>query len=194
MENQTHTESVEAVIGHPVGVRAATPTQLRLAREHKERMERIRAAALRQSASKMAIFEQPRPAPVVVVPEPEPVKAPPSIDKQMTDAWRILNKHITVRDIQRLTAKHFGILLTELLSNRRAVRIVRPRQVAVWLACKFTSRSLPELGRDFGGKDHTTILHARRKIQHLIDTADDIAHHCEALCEEVGKLQEAGLA
>jgi chromosomal replication initiator protein len=74
-------------------------------------------------------------------------------------------KRVRVEDIQRIVARHFNVPRSDLLSNRRTRTIVRPRQVAMYLAKTLTPRSLPEIGRRFGGRDHTTVLHAVRKIE-----------------------------
>jgi chromosomal replication initiator protein len=80
-------------------------------------------------------------------------------------------KRITVDDIQKATAEHFGMKQADLISERRNRSIARPRQAAMWLAKQLTTRSLPDIGRRFGGRDHTTVLHAVRRIEAL--RADD---------------------
>lgn len=76
-------------------------------------------------------------------------------------------KRVKIDDILRIVAKHYGVQRGDLLSSRRNQSIVRPRQVGMYLAKTLTSRSLPEIGRRFGGRDHTTVLHAIRKIDQL---------------------------
>ena len=76
-------------------------------------------------------------------------------------------KRITVDDIQKATAEHFGLKQADLLSERRTRAIARPRQAAMYLAKQLTTRSLPDIGRRFGGRDHTTVLHAVRRIEAL---------------------------
>lgn len=76
----------------------------------------------------------------------------------------------TIVEIQRRTAKHFGIRLADMTSKRRLRRIARPRQVAMALAYEICGRSLPVIGREFGGRDHTTVLHAVRKVAELSAT------------------------
>jgi chromosomal replication initiation ATPase DnaA len=77
--------------------------------------------------------------------------------------------------IQEIVARHFGISMTDFLSERRTKNIVLPRQIAMYLAKLLTRRSLPEIGRLFGGRDHTTVLHAVRKITALIDIDMEVA-------------------
>lgn len=76
-------------------------------------------------------------------------------------------RKITIEEIQRKTAEFYKLDLKDLHSPRRARRVARPRQVAMFLARELTSRSLPEIGRRFGGRDHTTVLHACRRIEEL---------------------------
>jgi chromosomal replication initiator protein len=82
-------------------------------------------------------------------------------------------KRIKIEDIQRVVARQYNVSRADLLSSRRTANVVRPRQVAMYLAKTLTLRSLPEIGRRFGGRDHTTVLHAVRKIEGLV--AKDIS-------------------
>lgn len=82
-------------------------------------------------------------------------------------------KRVRIEDIQRIVARHYSLSKQDLLSSRRIRAIVKPRQVAMYLAKSLTLRSLPEIGRRFGGRDHTTVLHAVRKIEACL--ADDNA-------------------
>ncbi len=76
-------------------------------------------------------------------------------------------KRVKIDDILRIVSKHYGVQRGDLLSSRRNQSIVRPRQIGMYLAKTLTARSLPEIGRRFGGRDHTTVLHAIRKIENL---------------------------
>ncbi len=82
-------------------------------------------------------------------------------------------RKVKIEDIQRLVASHYNISKSDILSSRRTATVVRPRQIAMFLSKALTLRSLPEIGRRFGGRDHTTVLHAVRKIESLsgLDTA-----------------------
>ena len=82
-------------------------------------------------------------------------------------------RRVKIEDIQRVVARQYNVSRSDLLSSRRTANVVRPRQVAMYLAKTLTLRSLPEIGRRFGGRDHTTVLHAVRKIEALV--AKDIA-------------------
>jgi chromosomal replication initiator protein len=90
-------------------------------------------------------------------------------------------KRVRIEDIQRIVARHYNVSKTELLSNRRTRTIVKPRQVAMYLAKVMTPRSLPEIGRRFGGRDHTTVLHAVRKIEGLSGADNTLAQELELL-------------
>ncbi len=76
-------------------------------------------------------------------------------------------KRVKIEDIQKLVASHYSVSRADILSSRRTAVVVKPRQVAMFLAKTLTMRSLPEIGRRFGGRDHTTVLHAVRKIEAL---------------------------
>jgi chromosomal replication initiator protein len=80
-----------------------------------------------------------------------------------------------------VVAKQYNVSRADLLSSRRTANVVRPRQVAMYLAKTLTLRSLPEIGRRFGGRDHTTVLHAVRKIENLVHTDAALAEEIELL-------------
>jgi len=90
-------------------------------------------------------------------------------------------RRVRIEDIQRIVARHYNVSKTELLSNRRTRSIVKPRQVAMYLAKVLTPRSLPEIGRRFGGRDHTTVLHAVRKIEGMSGDDKQLAQEIELL-------------
>jgi chromosomal replication initiator protein len=90
-------------------------------------------------------------------------------------------KRVKIEDIQRVVARQYNVSRSDLLSSRRTANVVRPRQVAMYLAKTLTLRSLPEIGRRFGGRDHTTVLHAVRKIETLIGSDTALADEVDAL-------------
>jgi chromosomal replication initiator protein len=94
-------------------------------------------------------------------------------------------KRIKIEDIQRVVARQYNVSRSDLLSSRRTANVVRPRQVAMYLAKTLTLRSLPEIGRRFGGRDHTTVLHAVRKIIALMERDADLAQQAELLKQEL---------
>jgi len=83
------------------------------------------------------------------------------------DILRANDRRVTIEEIQKKVAEHFDIRMADMHSARRARAIARPRQVAMYLAKQLTSRSLPEIGRKFGGRDHTTVMHAVKKVEEL---------------------------
>jgi chromosomal replication initiator protein DnaA len=90
-------------------------------------------------------------------------------------------KRVRIEDIQRVVSRHYNVSRQELVSNRRTRVIVKPRQIAMYLAKTMTPRSFPEIGRRFGGRDHTTVLHAVRKIEELIASDTKLGHEIELL-------------
>src|SRR5258708_4437228 len=90
-------------------------------------------------------------------------------------------KRVKIEDIQRTVARQYDVSRSDLLSARRTANVVRPRQIAMYLAKTLTLRSLPEIGRRFGGRDHTTVLHAVRKIENLVKINPTIAEEIELL-------------
>ncbi len=86
----------------------------------------------------------------------------------LQDLLRANERRVTIDEIQKQVAEHFNIKMAEMTSARRARIVARPRQVAMYLAKQLTQRSLPEIGRKFGGRDHTTVMHACRKIEELL--------------------------
>ena len=92
----------------------------------------------------------------------------------LRDLLMLQAKLITIDNIQRTVAEYYKIKMADILSKRRSRSIARPRQVAMALAKELTRHSLPEIGDAFGGRDHTTVLHACRKIKELMETTLDI--------------------
>jgi chromosomal replication initiator protein len=90
-------------------------------------------------------------------------------------------KKVKIEDIQKLVATHFNVSRADILSSRRTANVVRPRQIAMYLAKTLTLRSLPEIGRRFGGRDHTTVLHAVRKVDDLLTRDDSLREDVELL-------------
>jgi chromosomal replication initiator protein len=86
-----------------------------------------------------------------------------------------------IEDIQRTVARQYNVSRADLLSSRRTANVVRPRQIAMYLAKTLTLRSLPEIGRRFGGRDHTTVLHAVRKIGSLVGNDNVLAEEIDLL-------------
>lgn len=94
-------------------------------------------------------------------------------------------RRITVDEIQKTVAEHFNLKQADLLSERRTRSVARPRQIAMYLCKQHTTRSYPDIGRRFGGRDHTTVLHGVRKIEELMPQDDQIARDVEALTRKL---------
>ncbi|MDZ4363189.1 chromosomal replication initiator protein DnaA [Brevundimonas sp.] len=95
------------------------------------------------------------------------------------------DRRITVDEIQKTVADHFSLKQADLLSERRTRAVARPRQIAMWLCKQHTTRSYPDIGRRFGGRDHTTVLHGVRKVEELMAADDQIARDVEALTRKL---------
>jgi chromosomal replication initiator protein len=104
-----------------------------------------------------------------------------SAQELLRDLLRANERRVTIDEIQKRVAEHFNIKMAEMTSSRRARIVARPRQVAMYLAKQLTSRSLPEIGRKFGGRDHTTVMHACRKIEELSASDRALAEDVELL-------------
>ncbi|CAM9758227.1 unnamed protein product [Discosporangium mesarthrocarpum] len=90
-----------------------------------------------------------------------------SCQEVLHDLLRASDRRITIEEIQKRVAEHFNIRMADMHSARRSRVVARPRQVAMYLSKQLTSRSLPEIGRKFGGRDHTTVMHAVKKVEEL---------------------------
>jgi chromosomal replication initiator protein len=99
----------------------------------------------------------------------------------LSDLLRANDRRVTIDEIQRKVAEHFNMRVADMHSERRARAVARPRQIAMFLAKQLTQRSLPEIGRKFGGRDHTTVMHAVRKVEELMATDQTFAEDIELL-------------
>ncbi|PIE16221.1 MAG: chromosomal replication initiator protein DnaA [Rhodobacterales bacterium] len=99
----------------------------------------------------------------------------------LADILRASDRKITISEIQRKVSEHYNIRLSDMVGPRRMRSFARPRQVAMYLAKQLTSRSLPEIGRHFGGRDHTTVMHGVRKIEELKQMDNQISEDLELL-------------
>ncbi|MGH1404304.1 MAG: chromosomal replication initiator protein DnaA [Alphaproteobacteria bacterium] len=99
----------------------------------------------------------------------------------LQDLLRAHDRRITIDEIQRKVAEHYNLRITDMHSARRARQVARPRQVAMYLSKILTARSLPEIGRKFGGRDHTTVMHAIRKVEELMGDDAQIAQDVEVV-------------
>ena len=99
----------------------------------------------------------------------------------LQDLLRANDRRVTIEEIQKKVAQHFNIRLADMHSARRARAVARPRQVAMYLAKQLTTRSLPEIGRKFGGRDHTTVMHAVKRIEELRQMDASLAEDIDLL-------------
>ena len=102
-------------------------------------------------------------------------------ETHLQDALQNSHKVMTVEDIQNAVTSYFRLKMSDFLSSKRDRNLARPRQIAMYLAKNLTTLSLPEIGRRFGGRDHTTILHGVRKIESLLGTDHHIASEIAAI-------------
>ncbi len=122
-----------------------------------------------------------------------------SLSERGIGAAAVLNAALPVPDhyeppiarIKRKTAEHYRIPAIEMVSARRARKVARPRQVAMYLAKKLTPKSLPEIGRSFGNRDHTTVIHAVRTVAQLIADNADFGHEVKTLLDSIVSEEKA---
>ncbi|MCO6383705.1 chromosomal replication initiator protein DnaA [Oceanicola sp. 502str15] len=103
------------------------------------------------------------------------------VQECLADLLRASERKLTIEEIQRRVCEHFNVRISDMTGPKRHRTIARPRQVAMFLAKGMTSRSLPEIGRRFGNRDHTTVLYAIRKIEELVQTDSGLADDIEML-------------
>jgi chromosomal replication initiator protein len=109
-----------------------------------------------------------------------------TVQELLQDLLRANERRVTIDEIQKRVAEHFNVKMAEMTSSRRARVVARPRQVAMYLAKQLTQRSLPEIGRKFGGRDHTTVMHAVKKIEELTRSDRALAEDVELLQRMLG--------
>ncbi|HEX8485625.1 chromosomal replication initiator protein DnaA [Sphingomonas sp.] len=102
------------------------------------------------------------------------------------DALRGSQRRVTIEEIQKRVGEHFEMKPLDMVSARRSRAVARPRQIAMYLAKRLTTRSLPEIGRKFGGRDHSTVIHAVKRIEELRDTDRDVDAAVRVLLSELG--------
>ena len=103
----------------------------------------------------------------------------------LQDLLRASDRRTTIDEIQKKVAEHFNIKLSDMHSSRRSRTIARPRQIAMYLAKNLTTRSLPEIGRKFGGRDHTTVIHAIKKVEELKNNDSNFSEDIEILSRSI---------
>ncbi len=164
----------------------ATQTQLDYHAARKERLARMDARAFN---AELAVYVE---ASNVVPIKPEPSALDVWVKRQieMRDWFKLASDDVPrsyprIRDIQRIVAAKYNVRTQDIVSKRRTANVVWPRQLAAYLSKDMTPLSLPEIGRRFGGRDHTTILHAVRKIERMIREDLELADTVEELRAEI---------
>ena len=99
----------------------------------------------------------------------------------LQDLLRASDRRTTVDQIQKKVAEHYNVKMSDMHSSRRSRNIARPRQIAMFLSKNLTTRSLPEIGRKFGGRDHTTVIHAIKKVKELVKNDSSLSEDIEIL-------------
>jgi hypothetical protein len=174
-------------------IRAATPSQRLAAAAHNMRRAKIASRALPESASpRIVTFEIPNtPFGVAKVKPYQPARKPepaPVHRMWFEDLIAEADRHflkVRIPGILKATALHFGVSLADLMRGGRTKPLVCYRHVAMYLATVLTDHSLPEIGRRFGGFDHTTIINGRDRIKHLIKSDAEIAAHINAIIRSI---------
>jgi len=105
----------------------------------------------------------------------------PMVRDSLKDLLALQDRLVSIDNIQRTVAEHYKIKMSDMLSKRRTRSVARPRQVAMAMAKKLTNHSLPEIGEAFGGRDHTTVLHACRKVKELQDSSTEMREDIKLL-------------
>ncbi len=155
-------------------------TEARLTCRGIVRMTRLPRLTSPPTAQPRALLRRPPLAKLTFHPPveaiPPPLESPenqenlPAVDEGQNPPRRIF-----IEDIQHVVALHYGLTKAKLCSNKRTRAIVRPRQIAIYLSKILTPQTFPQIGYRFGGRDHTTVLHAVRKIEWLIHTSESMA-------------------
>lgn len=104
-----------------------------------------------------------------------------SAQEVLHDVLRSYDRRVTIEEIQKRVAEHWGLRVTDMTSSRRSRAVARPRQVAMYLAKHFTERSLPEIGRMFGNRDHTTVMYAIARVSELMEADPEFREQVELM-------------
>lgn len=139
----------------------ATPSQLAEHIAHASRQRRLGTATVALPQARLA------PAPKAAVTAPTPM--PRFWFSIMEEIEPVAEREVTCADIKRAVAAHFNVSVRDLISQRRTADVILPRQIGIYLAREMTLLSCPQIGRQFGNRDHTTILHAINKIAALLN-------------------------
>lgn len=149
-----------------------------------EKMRRIERGrqSYRMANKERKIIERANAIPLVINRHSQPSTDP--AEPALIDAechWPV-----TIRDICRASCRHYSVNILDFVSNRRHARLVRARHVAMYIARRHTTRSLPEIGRIMGGRDHTTIMHGAHRITERLEGDEELQADVAAICAVLG--------
>ena len=152
--------------------------------------QRPRARAFQGSVSRYVASLTPLPPPPPPVVKAEPIPEPPAPRRDWlhveSTSFVNMTTPLKIRAIQTHVCTHYRVSLNDILSARRDATAVRPRQVGMYICKALTLASLPQIGQRFGGRDHTTVLHAIRKLERLRQTDQRFASELFSLCHQLG--------
>ena len=159
-----------------------TSFEMRLHAEHKARLARFAEAATKHNTVPFEITVPRKPV------ETAPA-LPPISDEHIKEAHEILRRKgflSQVEVVQRVVlAKYPHVTMADLKSNRRSMKVVLPRQIGMYLCKELTNKSYPDIGRRFGGRDHTTVLHAVKKIARMVRENEVFAQFIDSMREMI---------
>jgi hypothetical protein len=182
-------------------VAGLTPTQRAAVMRHQSFKANIEASAAALARRKVnealeALCVVARETPLSQTPLIQSAEAMPT-EGEPSPNWFVMlatdpkrGDYPSIRDIQKTVCKYYDVRLIDVLSTRRTAIIVKPRQVAMYLCKTLTLHSLPQIGRRFAGKDHTTVLHAVRKTERLCLSDAELAHDIAILTEAITGIQQ----
>lgn len=182
---QQHALDVRRRLWNPVGARASSETEV-ISETEKRRRLRAQAAALLEARKAQQDFERAKMAGELLLKALQERAYVMSIARRMAEE-DAPPPPIAITIILKAVSQYFGVPREEICSQRRQKPIVRPRQIAMYLCREHTMRSFPEIGRRIGNRDHTTVLHAWRKIKMLVEDGDpDLIVDIKAIKRELG--------
>lgn len=170
-----------------VGLAPTSNYHTSLAQQHFDRCKRIEDAAMRLAEKKEQERKERLARFLSLVPKTECTEPKVEVtNDQINSAWEMIGQGASVMIIGRIqsaVALEFGVSKTNIISARRTKDVVLPRHVAIYLSRELTLRTLPQIGRLFGGRDHTTVLHACRKVAERIERDPEFAARVKSISD-----------
>lgn len=173
--------------------RSASPRQIKEMDKFHQRRLRFEAAAIQASAS--APSDKTERSKAAAIADPKPLRITyesmwfydlVSFAETWIPGMPAVQPKLRIDQIQKAVANFYDVTVMDILSARRTAHVVRPRQIGFFLSKALTTRSLPEIGRRFGDRDHTTALHGIRKIEHLRKVDEKLERELQAIANELG--------